>query len=184
MEEAQRKSALNFVEWGAKLMVWVAGGALIITSFVVTIETLLRKFAGFSFGGVHEISAYVFAISSSWAFGWTLMRGAHIRISALRDQFGPHVRGALDVLAWIAFLLVFSAIAYRAAELAWESYITEARAPTPSRTLLFIPQMLWAFGFAGVVLAALRLGFRVIGERSTSSLAPMDEVEVELEHLK
>ncbi len=168
----------------AQVMVWVAGGALVIMSFVITAETLVRKFAGFSLGGVTEISSYLFAISSAWALGWALVEGAHIRITMLRDACRPRARSVLDVFAWFVFLIVFGAIAYRATELAWESYMTNARAPTPNRTQLFIPQALWAFGMVVTTLAGVLLGLQALRSRSTQALSPTDEVEAELEHLK
>lgn len=181
---AEPQKAPGLVEFGAKVMVWCAGASLIVMSFVITAETLLRKYAGFSIGNVHEISAYVFAISSAWALGWALLEGAHIRISALQAQFGPAGRAALDLLAWFAFLVVFAIIAYRACDLAWESYTTGARAPTTMRTLLFIPQALWALGMVATVLVAVHVGYKALRDRSLQIMSPADEVQAELEHLK
>lgn len=169
---------------GAQWLVWIGGVSLVLMSFVITAETLLRKFAGYSIGGVDELSAYVFAISSAFAFGWALIEGTHIRISALRALTSPRVQAALDLAAWAVFLIVFAAIAYRAADLAWESYITGARSATPARTLLYIPQAAWVLGLVYTVVAALYLGYRVLVERSTKIIAPADEVENELGHLK
>lgn len=179
-----RIRAPGLVETGARLMVWLAGASLIVMSFAVTLEALLRKFAGVSLGNVNEISAYVFAISSAWAFGWALLQGAHIRIAALRGRFGPGGRAALDVLAWLVFMVVFVIIAFRACDLAWESYATGARSPTTMRTLLFVPQALWAFGLVMTALVAVHIGYRALSDRSTETMAPADEVEAELEHLK
>ena len=178
------KKAPGLVELGAKVMVWCAGGSLIVMSFVVTAEALLRKYAGFSIGNVNEISAYVFAISSAWAFGWALLQGAHIRITALQGQFGRTGRAVLDLLAWFAFLVVFIVIAYRACDLAWESYVSGARAPTTTRTLLFIPQGLWALGLVATALVAVYVGYKALRDRSLQSMSAMDEVQAELEHLK
>ncbi|MGI6853577.1 TRAP transporter small permease subunit [Mesorhizobium sp. 1B3] len=169
---------------GAQVMVWIAGGALVLMSFVITLETLVRKFAGFSFGSVNEMSSYLFAISSAWALGYALVEGAHIRITMLRNVFGPRVRAAFDIVAWLVFLVVFAVIAYRATELAWDSYLTNARAPTPNRTQLFLPQALWAFGMFTAVLAAVLLGVQSLRLRSTRPLAPVEEAEAELENLK
>ena len=179
-----RTRAPGLIETGAKLMVWLAGASLIIMSFIVTLEALLRKFVGISLGNINEISAYVFAISSAWAFGWALLQGAHIRISALRGRFRPAGRIALDILAWLVFLIVFAIIAFRACDLAWQSYATGARSPTTMRTLLFVPQALWAFGIVMTTLVAIHIGIRTVRERSAEIMAPADEVEAELEHLK
>jgi TRAP-type mannitol/chloroaromatic compound transport system permease small subunit len=169
---------------GAQWLVWIAGASLIVMSFVITLETLLRKFAGVSIGTVFEFSAYVFAISSAFAFGWALIQGTHIRISVLRSFVHPRVQAVLDVIAWAVFLVVFAAIAFRAVDLTWESYVSGARSPTPARTLLYIPQAFWAFGLVCTTLTALYLGYRAIVERSTRVITPADEIATELEHLK
>lgn len=181
---AEQQKAPGLIELGAKIMVWCAGASLIVMSFVITAETLLRKYAGFSIGNVHEISAYVFAVSSAWAFGWALLQGAHIRITALQAQFGPAGRALLDLFAWLAFLIVFAIIAYRACDLAWESYTTGARSPTTMRTLLFIPQALWALGMVATALVAVYVGYKALRDRSLQIMSAADEVQAELEHLK
>src|SRR5690606_24423466 len=140
-----------------------------------TAETLVRKFAGFSFGSVNEISSYLFAISSAWAFGYALVEGAHIRITMLRSVCSPRLRAALDILALLVFLTVFAVVAYRASELAWDSYLTNARAATASRTPLFLPQALWAFGLIATVLTAVLIGVQSLRSRSTRMLSPVDE---------
>ena len=168
----------------ARFFVLIGGLALIITAFVITTETLIRKFADTSLGSVFELTAYVFAISSSWAFGWALLQGTHIRIEILRDSVGPHARAALDLLALVCFTAVFGVITYRAIDLTIDSYQMGARSLTPARTLLFIPQSLWALGFVVTFTCAAWLLVRVVVARSTRVLVPKSEVERELEHLR
>jgi hypothetical protein len=52
------------------------------------------------------------------------------------------------------------------------------------RTLLFVPQALWAFGMVMTALVAIHIGIKTVRERSAEIMAPADEVEAELEHLK
>lgn len=171
----------------ATFLVWISGLVLIIMAFVITIEALMRKFLGHSFGGVDEITSYVFAVTSTIAFSYAVFERANIRIDVIRDRFGPRIRFALDIIAWASFVFVFIMISYRATELAWQSYSDGARSITPLRSWLFIPQGLWALGLMMTCIAALSLGWRVLsawrkGQKQVAEkiLAPTSEVEIEL----
>jgi len=174
----------------AQILVWVCGSALIVMSFVITVEALMRKFLSHSFGGVDEITAYVFAVTTTFAFPFAILQRANIRIDILRNLFGRHVRLALDVLAWAAFTLVFALIAYRACALALQSYEEGARSITPLRSYLAIPQGFWALGLVASVLASLSLAIRALGlwrngqgDAAAALLSPSDEVAQELSHI-
>ncbi|MFC2967738.1 TRAP transporter small permease subunit [Acidimangrovimonas pyrenivorans] len=178
------------IERVAQLLVWVCGSALIVMSFVITVEALMRKFLSHSFGGVDEITAYVFAVTTTFAFPFAILQRANIRIDILRNLFGRRVRLALDVLAWGAFTLVFALIAYRACALALQSFEEGARSITPLRSYLAIPQGLWAAGLVASVLASLSLALRALalwrvgqGEAAAAMLSPSDEVAQELSHI-
>ena len=56
--------------------VWVAGAALIVMSVVVSLDVIARKFFNVSMAGADEIGGYVVAVTSSWAFAYTLLRRA------------------------------------------------------------------------------------------------------------
>ncbi len=62
---------------------WLSGGLLFLTAVLIAVEVVLRKVFALSLGGADEISNYVLAVTSSWTFGYALLRKAHIRIDAL-----------------------------------------------------------------------------------------------------
>ncbi len=174
----------------ARALVWVCGSALIVMSFVITVEALMRKFLSHSFGGVDEITAYVFAVTTTFAFPFAILHRANIRIDIVRNLFGARFRIALDWLAWASFTLVFALITYRACLLALQSYQEGARSITPLRSYLAIPQGLWALGLLVSVIASLSLAVRVVGlfraghrDAALALLSPSDEVAQELSHI-
>ncbi|TDK48677.1 TRAP transporter small permease subunit [Antarcticimicrobium luteum] len=174
----------------AQVLVWICGGALIVMSVVITVEALMRKFLSHSFGGVDEITAYVFAVTTTFAFPFAILQRANIRIDILRNLFGVRVRLLLDVMAWAAFTLVFALIAYRACALALQSYAEGARSITPLRSYLAIPQGAWAAGLVASVLASLSLALRAVAlwrsgraAAAAALLSPSDEVAQELSHI-
>ncbi|MEM8789059.1 MAG: TRAP transporter small permease [Pseudomonadota bacterium] len=154
-------------------LAWVGGAALIVMAFVITAEALLRRFGGPLIGGVDEYTAYVFAITMTWGFAYTAISRGNVRIDFIYDLFPPGIRIALDVLAWASMLFFFAIVAYFAADLAWSAFQGGDRARTPLRTLLWVPQGLWALGFVVLVLALLAMGARALvllrrGERDAA----------------
>lgn len=178
------------VERVARLLVWVCGSALIVMSFVITVEALMRKFLSHSIGGVDEITTYVFAVTTTFAFPFAILQRANIRIDILRNLFARRVRLGLDVLAYAAFTLVFALIAYRACALSWQSFEEGSRSITPLRSYLAIPQGLWSAGLVATLIASLSLGLRALalwrmgqGAAAAALLSPSDEVAQELSHI-
>ncbi|MBZ0163597.1 MAG: TRAP transporter small permease [Notoacmeibacter sp.] len=171
----------------ARLLVWLSGAALIVMSVVITIEALMRKFIGQSFGGVDEITSYVFAITTTFALPFAILQRANIRIDIVRNFLPGYLRLALDILAWAAFTIVFGIIAYRACGLAWGSWLDGARSITPLRSYLAIPQGLWALGLvagaatsAWIAVWALTLAFSGRKQAAAAVLSPADEIAQEL----
>ncbi len=170
--------------WGARVMVWVAGAVLILMAFFITGDALLRHLIGISTGMAFEFGSYAFAIASTWTMGLTLFERGHIRIELLRNAMPARIRAAFDLVAWLSFLIVSGLLALRATDLAIESFESGARANSTVRTLLFIPQGLWAFGFIMAFLISIALGMRVMRDRSTEAISMRNEVAAELEHLE
>ncbi len=168
------------VEAISRMLVWLAGASLIAMAFLVTIEALLRKFAGFSLGSIDEIVMYVFAASATCSFGYALFRRAHIRIEIIRGLFPPLVRSVMDIFAWIVFAAVFSVLAYYALDLAMTSYEMGARSVTVLRIPMVWPQAFWAIGLVLTALAAFAVAARAYARRTMAPLTPVNEVELEL----
>lgn len=168
------------VEAVARGLVWLAGGALIAMSFLVTVEALLRKFAGMSLGSVDEIVTYVFAASATCSFGFALFQRAHIRIEIIRGLFPAPIRKLLDGLALAAFTAVFAVIGWYAVSLAIGAYMTGARSVTVMRVPLVWPQSIWALGLGFTALCGIAVACRAYGRGSMDPLTPANEIELEL----
>ncbi|MDI5920816.1 TRAP transporter small permease [Halomonas sp. LR5S13] len=162
----QVNSALDRVLGGVQVgSLWMAraGGVLILmTVALVTIEVFSRQLMGRSAVHATELTGYVMAISTSWAFAYTLVRKAHIRIDALYLNFPKRIRGALDLLALLAMALFCILVVGAAFEVAKASFTGGARANTPLGTPVWIPQFLWVVGLAWFSLAVGLLALRVL----------------------
>lgn len=133
----------------ARCAVWAGGVMLLFAAALVTVDVLMRRLFGLTFTGADEISAYLFAISTSWAFSFVLLHRSNVRIDALYLVLPRIVRALLDVLALAAlgaFMAYFSWRAWIAVETTIDM---NAHSTTPLAVPLVVPQSLW---FAGMAL--------------------------------
>lgn len=133
-------------------MAWGSGLLLFATAVLIAVEVVLRKIFAISMGGADEISYYVLAVSTSWTFGYALLRKAHIRIDVLYIRMPAKVRVALDLLSMALFGVCVFIATYFAFFVLQTSIRRGSVANTPLGTPLWIPQSLW---FAGLVFLCL-----------------------------
>ncbi len=166
---------------------WLSGGLLFLTAVLIAVEVVLRKVFALSLGGADEISNYVLAVTSSWTFGYALLRKAHIRIDALYLRLGRGARVALDLAALVLFALCAALIAGYAFQVLHTSILRRSVANTPLATPLWIPQGLWFAGIAllfatVLVLLAATLGRLAAGDvAGAQRLAGATDVREEIE---
>jgi TRAP-type C4-dicarboxylate transport system permease small subunit len=171
--------------------VWAGGVLLFAACFMIGVEVVGRKFFGFSFEGVDELSGYVLAIASAWAFGFTLISRTHVRIDTLYGAVPQRVQVLLDLLAMASIVGFFGFVAWFAWLLLQRSLSLSAKAMTPLQTPLAIPQAMWVAGLVLFVVIAALLLLRAIlalaaGDPATSakligSRTQRQEVEEEIE---
>lgn len=160
----------------SRIAVWIAGGALILAAFMVSIDVILRKTISVSMGGADEITGYVFAVGTAWAFTFTLLDRANVRIDALYQFLPPYVRAILDIVSMIVlggfmFLVTKGAYSVFYGSLGWPFGESEfwSVSITPLLTPLAIPQGLW---LVGLILFLFALALVLI--RSLAALAKGD----------
>lgn len=171
--------------------VWAGGVLLFATCLLIAAEVLGRKFLGFSFEGVDELSGYVLAIASAWAFAFTLLGRTHVRIDTLYVVVPARLRAAMDILSIASLVAFFGFVAWFAWLLLQRSLLLGSKSMTPLQTKLAIPQALWVSGLAFFVLVAAVLLLRAVvalaaGDAATASRligsrTAQQEVEEEIE---
>ncbi len=146
---------------------------------LVTAEVLLRKGLGLLFGssfvfsGSDEISAYLFAVGTSWSMAYVLVNRGHVRIDALYGRLSPRVRALLDIFALLVLGLFVAALLERAWDIAFTSYVDAIHSNTPLRLPLAWAQLPW---FAGIALFFIALLLAVL--RSVAALLRGDYAAV------
>lgn len=135
-------------------------------SFLVTVETLLRKAFNFSLQGAAELGGYALAVGSAIGFCLAVTSRSHIRVDVFHERFPPALQAFLNWLSAVtlgALGLFLVGVCWRVVSKTVEY---GSAAQTPWATPLIYPQSVWyaalvAFAVYAVVhaLHACRLYF-------------------------
>ncbi len=137
----------------SRYSVWVSGAFLLLSAVIVGLEVSMRNIFQYSFGGVDEVSSYIFAVGVAWSLAFTLLSRAHIRIDLIYGRLRPAWRAVLDILSLVCLLSVTALLFQQALDTTLTSYQIGARSNTPLGVRLWLPQSLWTagLGFFGLV---------------------------------
>ena len=158
----------------ARIAVWVGGALMIFAACMVTVDVLLRKFLSVTLGGADEISGYLFAIATVWAFSYAALHRVNVRIDALYMRLPRPLRALLDLFGLALLMGFVLLLTWRATLLFADTVGNWSRSITPLQTPLAIPQSLW---LAGLVLFSITL--LLILTASVSALLRGDLARVE-----
>jgi TRAP-type C4-dicarboxylate transport system permease small subunit len=183
----------------ARVAVWLGGGMLLVAAAIVSAEVILRKGLGtlfhsnIVFSGSDEISAYLFAVGTSWSMTHALVTRGHVRIDALYGYFPKRVQVLMDLIALVVLGIFVAAVLERSWDAAITSYVEEIRSNTPLRVPLAWAQLPWFAGFAlfglALVLAMLRTitallhGDFTTAASTSGAITQDEEIKSELEGL-
>ncbi len=178
----------------ARLGVWFGGGLLVIASFIIGVDVVIRKLFGLSIGGADELSGFALAIGSAWAFGFTLLDRGHVRIDSLYVVLPTRICAVLDIFGLLALTTFFSLVAWYGFGAFSQSFALNAHTMSPLATPLIYPQFLWVLGLGWfVVIAVLLLGRAmmalILGDMNTvqrliGSRTVVQEIDDELRGLE
>ncbi len=136
----------------SRIAVWCGGLALMLSAIMVTVDVTARKLFGITISGSDEISGYVFAAATTWAYSFCLLTRSNIRIDAFYNLLGQRPRAILDVVA-LVFLLYYTFLLTRNA---WGMFVDNVEynstAQTTLATPLWIPQIFWISGLGFFVI--------------------------------
>ena len=135
-------------------------------SFLVTVETVMRKVFNFSIQGAAELGGYALAVGSAIGFGLAVSSRSHIRVDVFHERFPPALQAFMN---WFS-AVTMGALALFMAGVCWRVIAKTVEygsaAQTPWATPLIYPQSVWyaalvAFAVYAVIHAghACRLYF-------------------------
>ena len=137
----------------SRVATWVGGAALLLSSIMVTLDVLSRKIFGYTISGSDEISGYIFAASTTWAYSYCLFTRSNIRIDAFYNMLSIRPRAILDVLGLLLLLYYIYLLTVNAASMFLENWEYNASAQTTLATPLWIPQIFWLSGLCFFLLS-------------------------------
>lgn len=133
----------------SRYAVWVGGGAMLLAAFMVTIDVFARKIFNVTMSGSDEISGYVFAASTTWAYSYCLLNRTNVRIDALYNFAPRPLRAVLDVVGIALLFGYMTLLTDKAIDVFVTSWERDSVAITTLATPLWIPQLFW---LAGLIL--------------------------------
>lgn len=139
--------------------VWLAGLALLLSAIMVTVDVLFRKFFSMTMSGSDEITGYVFAASTTWAYSYCLLNRSNVRIDVLYNFLPIKVRAALDIVGIALLLFYMGFLTRKAFDVFWMSWTGNSVSNTTLLTPLWIPQLAW---FLGLLLFVITLSFMLL----------------------
>ena len=139
-------------------------------SFLVTIETVLRKVLNFSLQGAAELGGYALAVGSAIGFGLAVISRSHIRVDVFHERFPPALQAFMNWLSAVmlgALGLFLVGVCWRVVS---KSVEYGSAAQTPWATPLIYPQSVWyaalvAFAVYAVIHAAHASRLYFTGQR-------------------
>ena len=143
----------------SRVAVWIGGGALMLSAIMVTLDVFARKIFGITISGSDEISGYVFAAGTTWAYSYCLLSRANIRIDALYNLLGTRTKAILDMLGLLLLLYYIYLLTENAFGMFLENVEYNSTAQTTLATPLWIPQIFW---LSGLCFFLFCLGFLAI----------------------
>ncbi len=146
----------------SRYAIWFGGALVLASAFLVSVDVLLRKLLLVSLGGADELSGYAFAIGTTWALAFTLLRRANVRVDALYIHLPQIVCAILDILALLVLGLFIALLTWQAWAVLETSLAFDAHATTPLATPLWMPQVLWLIGLCLFVFTIVPLLLRAL----------------------
>ncbi len=158
----------------SRYAVWVGGAALLVAAIMVTGDVLARKFLGVTMSGSDEISGYVFAGGTTWAYSYCAIHRSNIRIDALYNFLPRLARSILDVIGLVLlffYMWLLTVAGWQVFATSWEK---NSVAISTLATPLWIPQMFW---ISGLIMFLFTLGFLIIYAATALITGRLDTVQ-------
>ncbi|MEO6407435.1 MAG: TRAP transporter small permease [Burkholderiaceae bacterium] len=149
-----------------RLLANVFGLIFLGLSFLVTIETVLRKVFNFSLQGAAELGGYALAVGSAIGFALAITSRSHIRVDVFHERFPPAMQAFMNWFAAVSLGVLGLFLVGVCWRVVSKTVEYGSAAQTPWATPLIYPQSVWyaalvAFAVYAVVHAghACRLYF-------------------------
>jgi len=172
----------------------IFGMMMISLSFLITVETIIRKLFSISMGGVDELSGYSITIGALLALVVTSVEQAHIRINLLYLQLSKVPQALLNFVSSMSIAALALFFLYFTLGTVVDTWTYHSVAQTPWATPLIYPQVFWLAATTFFALITFILAIKAIVkliQRDWNFLSTQfgperieDELEAELKDLE
>ena len=158
-----------------------------LSAIMVTIDVLARTYLNVTMSGSDEITGYVFAGATTWAYAYCLLHRSNIRIDAAYNLFPRGLRAVMDIVGLMALLIFMGYFTSKAVGVFTESWKNDSVSVTTLLTPLWIPQIIWLTGllFFNITLIFMIvhtiLSLLVSGPGAVQKLAGTMSIQEEVE---
>lgn len=146
----------------SRFSLWVAGVLMIVTVLLISLEIVLRKSGIGVIAGASEVSGFMLAICSSWAFSYTLLERANIRFDVLYVRCHSKLRAWMDLLGLLGLGGFTFTLTYHANAVLATSISFDARSVSSWSIPIWIPQSVWHAGLLFLCWTITILAVRVL----------------------
>jgi len=141
----------------SRVCVWIGGAALLLSAVMVTVDVLARKIFSVTMSGSDEITGYVFAAATTWAYSYCILHRANIRIDAFYNFLPIGVRALMDIVGLALLLLFMGMLTKSSVDVFVTSYVQNSFSVTTLSVPLWIPQAFWLFGLVFFIVTIVFL---------------------------
>lgn len=173
----------------SRTAVWIGGAALLVCAIMVTVDVILRKLFSVTMSGSDEVSGYVFAASTSWAYSYCLIHRSHVRIDAAYNLLPRWIRALLDAFGLLLLLGYMTYLTNKSIDVFVTSWQRDSVSITTLATPLWIPQLFWLSGLCVFVftlaflllyvIVSLALGDVATAQRVGGAMSAEENIEEE-----
>ena len=146
----------SFVRMLTKISGWVAGILILLTSFIVTYEVLMRAVFNAPTEWSIEVSVYLIMASGFLGLAPALAGNSHIGVDLITSTLKPQVNRVLHIITSMIGLIFCLVLMLASADMVIVSYEINSLSTSTLRIPLYIPQMAIPIGSAVIVLEFVR----------------------------
>ena len=123
-----------------------SGFLMVVSTLLVLVEIAVRSIFSKTLYITEEYSGYLIAAMTFLALAYTLKDKSHIRMTFLHTIAKGSAKLWVDIFAYCIGFSFCVLLTYTAADLFWDSVVTQSRSMQISQTYLAIPQFFMPFG--------------------------------------
>jgi TRAP-type C4-dicarboxylate transport system permease small subunit len=167
---------LRLIDAACALGAGIGAAACLALAVMLIVEVVATSFFNWSQPWAVEYSGYLLAMTLFAGSGWTLARAGHIRVAVVTQLLPAKALLWADGLATVFSLGVALFVTWACIGNAMRSFELGSESFYPSRTPVWAPQAMLAFGWVVLCLGLLARTVRLVtGQQAEDAAQPLGE---------